>query len=371
MSHFPANERHCEVDGPDMSNERSVPILPSVKRRAIVAVIAGLFGGSLAYGKHLVIPWHAADFAVVRFGADAILHGANPYALVGPGRVFNWLWNLYYPATAMVVAIPFTMLPQLAAVIVFVAMSSALLAYAVTADGWYRLPLFFCVPFVTAAGAGQWSILFTAGLLIPPLAFLYCAKPNIGFALALSWNQRVAKFALTGAIVLFVLSILLAPAWPFNWISNLPKAVEMGSPLTSLGGVFVLLAILRWRRPEARMLVALACVRQTTSWYELLPLFLVPGNFREMVYFGLVVSTGSIFERFAMVSTTEIDFNRQVGALMVAVGYLPATILVLRRPNEGDLPPWMQRVGRSVSERLMLSRTSPVAKHLRALPWNR
>ena len=123
--------------------DRWQTIQPTVKRRALVALAAGLYGGSLAYGKHLVMPWHPGDFAVSWFGAQAILHDANPYVLVGPGRVFNWLWNLYYPVSAMVVAIPFTVLPELAAVVAFAALSSALLGYAVTADGWYRLPLFF------------------------------------------------------------------------------------------------------------------------------------------------------------------------------------------------------------------------------------
>ena len=43
----------------------------------------------------------------------------------------------------------------------------------------------------------------------------------------------------------------------------------------------MLLAILRWRRPEARLLIALACVPQSMLLYETVPLFLVPRTFRE------------------------------------------------------------------------------------------
>jgi len=47
-------------------------------------------------------------------------------------------------------------------------------------------------------------------------------------------------------------------------------------PIRSPGGILLLLALIRWRRPEGRLLAALACVPQTIGLYETLPLFLIP-----------------------------------------------------------------------------------------------
>jgi hypothetical protein len=49
------------------------------------------------------------------------------------------------------------------------------------------------------------------------------------------------------------------------------------------GGFVALLGLFRWRRPEARLLVALACVPQTMLLYEALPPFLIPRTIGEVV----------------------------------------------------------------------------------------
>jgi hypothetical protein len=46
----------------------------------------------------------------------------------------------------------------------------------------------------------------------------------------------------------------------------------------------------KWRRPEARLLAALACIPQTPVLYEVVPLFLLVRTFREAAV--LVVLTG-------------------------------------------------------------------------------
>ena len=79
--------------------------------------------------------WHPSDFGQSWFGAQALLHGANPYALIGPGLQYDWPWKLFYPATSMVIALPLSFFPEAVATFLFVAVSSALLAYAVTKNG--------------------------------------------------------------------------------------------------------------------------------------------------------------------------------------------------------------------------------------------
>jgi hypothetical protein len=242
----------------------------------------------------------------------------------------------------MVTVMPFAILPELAAIVAFVWVSTALLAWAITADGWYRLPLFLSSAFVLAAWSAQWSPLLTAALCIPSLAWIFAAKPNMGLALLVSAARaQTIRVALIGGLVLSVVSLLIFPGWPLEWLAALKTARHIHAPILLPGGVFVLLALLRWRRPEARLIVALACVPQTTWWYEALPLFLIPATYRESLLLSLVSSLGILFQLEFTPPATEIEFNRTVGVLMIAFIYLPATLLVLLRPNRGELPPWL------------------------------
>lgn len=316
----------------------AIPKAPSIRARLSVAVSIALGAGIFHYIVTLKTD-HPGDFGIAWFGARAIFHGANPYRLVGPGLVYDWPWNMFYPATAMVVAAPFAMLPQLVATVVFVGISTALLAYAITADGWYRLPLFLSSAFVVATQAAQWSPLITAALCIPSLAWVFAAKPNLGLALvATSIELRPIKVAIIGGLILLALSVLWFPSWPINWLQSIRSINHMHLPIMLPGGAFVLLALLRWRRPEARLIVALACVPQTNSWYEALPLFLVPATYTESLVLSLVSGLGVLFQFRFMNAGSEAEYNRIVGILMVAFIYLPSTLLVLRRPNEGQLP---------------------------------
>ena len=68
---------------------------------------------------------------------------------------------------------------------------------------------------------------------------------------------------------------------------------------------------------------------------------LVPNTSREAMILASVSSLGFAFQDNIMTARNEMEYNQQVGALMVALGYLPAVIMVLRRPNDGELPWWL------------------------------
>lgn len=323
---------------------------PPLVHRLVVASVVGILASVTTYFQQLRTPAHPRDFGIAWFGAKALLHGANPYVLVGEGRVYEWPWDVVlYPGTAMVAAIPFTLLSQWAATLLFVWISTALLAYAITADGWYRMPLFLSSAFIVAASAAQWSPLLSAALCIPSLAWLLAVKPNLGLALlASATGERTVKVAIVGGAVLLVVSLMIYPAWPTQWLHAIRSVTNMHAPVLLPGGVFVLLALLRWRRPEARLIVALACVPQTNSWYEALPLLLVPATFRESIMLSVVSTTGGawwqvLVGRQFITGHTDEELNKITGILMIAFAYLPATLLVLNRPNEGKLPPFLDR----------------------------
>jgi len=293
-------------------------------------------------------PASHSDFGQAWFGARAMLGGGNPYALIGPRLQFDWLWPLFYPGTTLVVSIPLVILPELYAATVFVGVSAGLLAFAVTKDGWYRLPLFLSSAFVIAVRAAQWSPLMTAALCVPALAWVVAAKPNIGIVLlAFSRSFRGVLIALLGGALLTALSLILLPGWPADWIANVRGAHQFTILLTRWGGVLVLLALFRWRRPEARLIVALACIPQTAYWYEALPLLLIPATYRESLTLSLLSAFGFLLERYLVGNQPNVAF-RDVGTLMIWFLYLPATFMVLRRPNTGEAPEWIS----SISDRL-------------------
>jgi hypothetical protein len=315
---------------------------PAARRtlRVFVAAAIGAAAALVHYAKIQAVPSHPGDFGLAWFGARALLHGADPYVLIGPGLVYEWPWPLIYPLTAMVAAMPFTILPQIPATLAFVFLSSALLAYSVTRVRWYPLLMFLSAAFYIAAGAAQWSPLLTAGIGLPALALFFGAKPTVGFALAFASTARVRVFATAGLAVFIAVSLLLFPAWPVEWIRSLRTATQVAPPLLRLGGISILLAILRWKRADARLLLALACVPQTGSWYEILPLFLVASTAKELMILCMCSSAGWLLQDYIMTAGNETEFNAQVGALMVALAYLPALVMILRRPNERtrDLP---------------------------------
>src|SRR5437764_9033869 len=96
-------------------------------------------------------------------------------------------------------------------------LSSALLAFAFTRDGWWRLHLFLSGSFVMAASLGQWSPLLMLAALLPAAEPLWIVKPSIGLA-ALAYRPTVFSAVTGGAIM--VLSVLLLPGWLPEWLDG-------------------------------------------------------------------------------------------------------------------------------------------------------
>jgi hypothetical protein len=335
--------------------EQLSPNAPSRAKRWAVAIAVGIVCTAIVIAFRLKAPSEIPDLAQVWFGARAMLENRNPYDLIGPGLEFEWEWRLFYPATALVAAIPLAGLPLLGAVAVFVFLSCVLLAYGVTALGWHRLALFCSMPMVFALLLVQWSPILTATWLLPPLAFLLAAKPNIGLALlASSDSLRVFRWAIGGGLALLAISLALDPGWLGEWLRWVGQA-EHRPPILRWGGPLVLLALLRWKRPEARLIVALACVPQYAYWYEVVPLMLVPVTRTETYVFSLVTSLGWMLEGTIKAPPTAEGIHQVVGALMVAFAYLPAVIMVLRRPNEWSRDSihlkWINAVGETLRPR--------------------
>ena len=105
----------------------------------------------------------------------------------------------------------------------------------------------------------------------------------------------------------------------------------------------MLAALSRWRRPEARLLVALACVPQSLHLYEIVPLALIPRGWMQ----AIIYVAGGHLTWWILLETRPWpwlpDYLRASGTLYTLLVFLPLTAMVLRRPNEGDVPAWLER----------------------------
>jgi hypothetical protein len=315
-------------------------------------------------------PDYLADIDQLWHGARAVMQGTDPYDAVQPGGVFDIGFPLYYPLPAVLAFFPIALAPLEWARLVFVALSTGLLAYAVTFDGWHRLPIFLSGAFIAAIASVQWSPLLTAAFLLPWLGPLLLLKPNIGLAVAASSPRRaLLAWALIGGGGLVILSLAADPDWPVKWLSIVRVAPHFTPPVLLPGGFLVLLALLRWRRPEARLLVALACVPHTTLTYETLPVLLVPSRWAEAFLLAALSFAAMVLQAMfdsridpadPRVMDAFVEWVRTAGTLNVALVYLPATIMVLRRSNQGKAPAWLQLLGR-LSARVRSGSHDPAA----------
>jgi hypothetical protein len=284
-----------------------------------------------------------SDFWQPWAAARLLVQGQNPYELIGPGRKYEHQWPLVYPATAAVASMPFAWASTRLADALFIGFGAAVLAWALTRQTLANPQLWVFASFamMVSAQTVQWSPLLTAAALTPWLGFLLAVKPSIGLALLAAFPSRAAIY---GAAAFGVLTILIWPFWLPAWLANLPSLTHMIAPVTCWGGPLILLALLKWRRAEARLLVALACMPQTPVLYEVVPLFLLVRNLREAAL--LIILTG-VMGKIVVATLSAAHYNAWMAGnaqWMVWLVYLPCTALVLFRPNEGLSFPELQKV---------------------------
>lgn len=311
-------------------------------------VVATIAAAVIAH-RFVTEPTYYGDFSLVWFGARSLLHGVDPYPLVGPGLTFPLDYSLLYPATAFVAAMPLAVLPQAAAVTAFVWISTALLVYAMTADSWHRLPMLVSLTFMFNVTAAQWTILLTAAVYIPALCFFVLAKPQAGVPIVGSAGDPRAWIALAaGGLVLVGVSLLLLPSWPAEWLGLVSqRSGHMRPPILRPGGPLIALVLLRWRRREAWLVFTMACVPQTWDWYNVLPLLTVAATYREAYVLSLVSTIGGFIAVYlAMQIQSQDELLRLGGATAVVFAYLPAVIAVLRQSTETEMPSWLSHLRR-------------------------
>lgn len=311
--------------------------------RFAVSVACGLLAGLRAY-LITVSASRPRDFGQVWFAARALLAGSDPYAMIGPGQLFEWTAPFVYPLTAAVAAIPLAPLSSTWAPIVFTAFACGCFAWALMEHGYGPLVGFLSATVVFAAELAQWSPLLAAATVITPVSMLYVSKPTIGAAMFVA---RPSWWAVGGGIALVLAAFAFEPNWIGRWSQALleqriPRAevYPYVAPVTRPGSIVAILCLLRWRRREARLVAALACVPQTPMLYEAVPLFLVPRTAIEAV--ALVASSYVAMTLMAVSDKGGFGATPSHWDVALFLLYAPCSLMVLRRPNAGTLPVWLE-----------------------------
>lgn len=307
----------------------------------IVATAAGCFTWLIANPAVYI-----TDFQYLWHGARLWTRGVDPYA-ARPGVTATLLWplwdRLFYPLPALMVVAPLAPLALRLAQVAFVVSATVMLAWRMSREALWPLLIFATPSFALAAFLGQWSPWLTLAALTPGAGFLLACKPTLGLACL---TYRPSWRALVSAAAVLVLSLILMPRWPVEWLDNLRSVRQHPAPITTpMGGWLLALAALRWRTREGRFLLVMACVPQLLFFADQLPLFLVARTLREAAFYtlaGLVV--GAVL--LAPSVTHSVDVAMAAPYALLGC-YLPALWIVMRRPNVGPAPAWLeQRVAR-------------------------
>ncbi len=292
-----------------------------MRQRVVVALVVGLAVG-VANALWLTI-WAAAawDFTWPLRGAQVLARGADPYAAPLPDLPYEPS-ALYYPLPAVLAALPFSACPDWLAGTLFSALSAAVFAYGLTQDQqWWRLSLLLSPAFVMAVRTVQWSPLLSAAAFLPALTPLWIAKPNIGLPLLIF---KPGQRAVLGMLCFGLLSFVVLPTWPFGWLRHVAANIHVAPISTGVGPV-LLLALLRWRTPEARLLIGMALVPQRLLFYDQLPLWLGVRSLHQ----SLVLSIAGWVGMLGWTIWTGYPPLNISPTWAVWILYMPALVLVL------------------------------------------
>jgi hypothetical protein len=316
-----------------MSSSSSRPLTADPPRllRLGIAIAAGLMAGLWCADYLARNPqFFAADFTFPWRAARHLVAGRDPYQHMPRVPVYAAAGPFPYPLTTALVALPFAGLRPPLAGGLFIGVSFALLAFALTGKALWPLVIFLSAPLVLTLTTVQWSPLILASLLLPGLGWLGAAKPNLGlvtFLLRPRWSTVIGGLGLAGV------AFWLVPHWPLEWLEHLRLATLTYRPVVMWPLGFVGLAgLLRWRTFEGRVLAAMTLVPLAPFHYDHLFLWLIPRTWRQ----SLVLSATSWVSVIAMLATTPHDLTRDprlVQGIIVAGMYLPASIMVLRMPS--------------------------------------
>lgn len=285
--------------------------VPTRVTRITLALIFGIVAGILCWGYRLSVEGGAGDFSWIIHAAEDMLAGRDPYA-----GMYNWA-PFFYPLPAAFIGLPFVGMPYPIAAAIFFGVSTAILTYGLSREGYWRLFFFLSMPYWYSLRAVQWSPLLAAIALFPLLLPLALAKPHTALPVALT---NLSRRGILLSFAVGLISVLLDPTWPLRWYRNL-HGHDNFIPLITLAGPLLLLAAMRYKDKDS-WLMLIAALTPQRFFYDQLYLWLIPRNAIELIITGLLSWVG-----YRIWFSNEL-YGDQITMIFF---YLPMLVIVLRR----------------------------------------
>jgi hypothetical protein len=294
----------------------------AVRYRPLFLVLALGFVLGFRLVLYIWIPDRSSDFDLLYNAAVHLVRGENAYPVAT-----QWFT---YPLPAVLLAVPFTAIPLGTARLIFDVLVGWAFVFALWRyRGTFALLAVLSGTFLFAISNSQTTPLMVAASLVPALGFLLAVKPNTSASL---WIARPSRMAVVGVGAFLVLSLVVLPSWPRDWwTALLQDNTDLVPPVLRPFGLVLLLAALRWRSPEGRLLLAIAFIPQNTLPHELVALALIPANLVEMgiLVAGSWIAVAVVADQMHL-SRSIADWTAASWPATLGAVYLPTLYLVLR-----------------------------------------
>lgn len=300
----------------------------------LLGLTVGLLYGSLVQRSVQAIPELALrDWTQIWRGALALERGENPWSpSSASGLPYPYRDRLGYPLPALWLGSLFMNISMGTFAFWWVLASVLLAAVALARRNLLFGVALFSWPCMGAAALLQWSPLMLAAARFDFLVPLAACKPNLGLAI-LAYRPTLKRLLIVGTVA--AASIALDRGWIAQWMEA-ASSLHYVPPIFiwKAGGPLLLLAALRWRLPEGRLLLALALVPQNLMSYDQLMLFLVCRKGRDAaLLMALSWLVHVIVRQNSLPTMSVLELQQQFPIPTVLLLYLPALVMVLRRPT--------------------------------------
>jgi hypothetical protein len=304
--------------------------------RASVAGGAALVAFWYVYGSWLLWSGYSTDFDQIYWAADAMIRGYDTYERIADiNRQAGVPWSLLYPMPAVVAGSLVRWMPLEIARAAVAAVSAGALAWFLTGRPG-QWPVLLSGAMRSSVSLVQFTPFLACAAVTPWFGWAIACKPQSGLAVLASVRTRyhaAVACGVAGALVLA--SFIAAPGWLAGWLEAISGAHYLKPWLMRPGGVVLLLAALRWRRPEARWLLVTACIPSTANIYEALPLLVLGAWTRkELLVLGILSHVADIGGYIIRANETYPALVQAHGVTVLWLFYVPTLLLILRRPNE-------------------------------------
>lgn len=298
------------------------------RNRTIATVLLGLYGFGISTIGLTTRGYLASDFQWPLKAAEYLLEGVNPYYQVPTNSVYPYESPFLYPLPTALVSIPFTLFEPYLAGALFFGIISGILAYAILRDNWQRLPVFFGASYIIASSVAQWSPLLMAAALLPiNFSWLAFLKPTSGL---IAFVYRPTIRAVTIYLALVLVSVLILPTWPYDWLMASTSDSGRFLPVVLIPpGFIMVLSIFSIKTRPGRTLLAASLVPRHPYWYDGVLLWLIPETLKQNLVLTGLSWLAYLGWRFLSYDTNAGIFMSRSWPWQISLMYIPLLILVL------------------------------------------